>query len=87
MFLIIGLVVVFGSILAGYTMHGGKVAALNQVSEFIIIIGGAGLGSVLVANPLKAVMGTVTSVIGLLKGNPTGKSGTRSCCECSTRCS
>jgi chemotaxis protein MotA len=69
MFVIIGLVVVFGSILAGFMMEGGKIAALIQITEFIII-GGAGLGSVLIANPLPAVMATVKAVIGLLKGNP-----------------
>src|SRR5688572_23139834 len=41
MFVIIGLVVVFGSILLGYTMHGGQVGVLIQITEFIII-GGAG---------------------------------------------
>jgi chemotaxis protein MotA len=69
MFLIIGLVVVMGSILLGYTMHGGKVGVLIQITEFIII-GGAGLGSVLIANPLPVVMATFKSALGLLKGNP-----------------
>ena len=69
MFVIIGLVVVFGSILAGFMMEGGKIGALIQITEFIII-GGAGLGSVLIANPLPAVIHTLKSVIGLLKGNP-----------------
>ena len=69
MFVIIGLVVVFGSILLGFIMEGGKVGALIQITEFIII-GGAGLGSVLIANPLPSVIGTLKAVIGLLKGNP-----------------
>ena len=54
MFVIIGLVVVFGSILVGYTMHHGHVMVLIQVSEFIII-GGAALGAFLVSNPLRVV--------------------------------
>ncbi len=69
MFLIIGLGIVFGSILLGFTMEGGKVGALMQFTEFIII-GGCGIGSVLAANPLPVVMNTVKSCIGLLKGNP-----------------
>jgi chemotaxis protein MotA len=69
MFVIIGLVVVALSILLGFTMEGGKVGALIQITEFIII-GGAGLGSVLIANPLSVVMKTFKSVLGLLKGNP-----------------
>ena len=69
MFVIIGLVIVIGSILAGYVMHGGNIMVLVQVTEFIII-GGSGIGSVLIANPPSAVAATVKSLIGLLKGNP-----------------
>lgn len=69
MFVIIGLVVVFGCILAGFTMSGGQVGVLIQINEFIVI-GGAGLGSVLIANPLPTVMATVKSALNLLKGNP-----------------
>jgi chemotaxis protein MotA len=72
MFVIIGLVIVFASILVGYTMHGGQVGVLIQITEFIII-GGAGIGSVLAANPISSVMATVKSTIGLLKGNPYNK--------------
>jgi chemotaxis protein MotA len=69
MFVLIGLAILAISILGGFMMEGGKPAALMQFTEFLII-GGAGLGSMLVANPLPAVMGTLKSVIGLLKGNP-----------------
>lgn len=69
MFLIIGLVIVFGSILGGYIMHGGNIAVLIQVSEFIII-GGAGIGAVVVANPPTVAKRMVTETIGLLKPNP-----------------
>ena len=72
MFVIIGLAIVAGSILAGFMMEGGKIAALIQVTEFIII-GGAGLGSMLIANPLPVVIHTLKAVIGLLKGNPYSK--------------
>jgi hypothetical protein len=37
---IIGFIVVFGSIVVGFIMHGGQLAVLVRVSEFIII-GGA----------------------------------------------
>src|SRR5262245_39910854 len=69
MLIIVGLAVVFGSILLGYTMHHGQVAVLMQFSEFIII-GGAGIGSMLVGNPPAVVMGVFKKCIGLLKGNP-----------------
>jgi chemotaxis protein MotA len=69
MFVIIGLGVVMGSILVGYTMAGGQIGVLIQISEFITI-GGSALGSVLIANPLPTVIGTIKAVLGLLKGNP-----------------
>ena len=73
MFVLIGLLIVVGSVLGGYTMHHGKVAVLIQVSEFIII-GGAGLGSLLMANPISLVKRCFGDVLGLLKANPyTGK--------------
>jgi chemotaxis protein MotA len=69
MFVIIGLAIIAISILGGFMMEGGKPMALMQITEFIII-GGAGLGSILIANPVSAVMATLKSVIGLFKGNP-----------------
>jgi len=51
MFSIIGIVVVFGCIVAGYLMEHGNIKVLLQPAE-LIIIGGAAAGTVLVANPL-----------------------------------
>lgn len=69
MFVIIGLVVLFGSILGGYTMHHGKVGVLIQVSEFIII-GGAALGAMVISNPPALIKRIFAGLIGLLKPNP-----------------
>lgn len=69
MFVIIGLVVVIGSMLCGFTMAGGKVAVLIQVSEFITIIGIA-LGALLISNPPSMVGTIFKSVLGLLKPSP-----------------
>lgn len=69
MFLVLGLAVVMGSIVFGYTMHGGKLMVLWQVSEFIII-GGAALGSLLAASSPAVMMEMVRQVLGLLKPNP-----------------
>jgi len=68
-FVIIGLVVVFGSILGGYTMHHGKVGVLIQVSEFIII-GGAALGAMVIGNPPALIKRIFSEMAGLLKPNP-----------------
>ena len=50
MFAIIGIVIVFGAIVAGYLMEKGQLAVLIQPAE-LIIIGGAALGTLLIANP------------------------------------
>ena len=69
MFLIIGLVVVFGSIIGGYVMHHGQIAVLVQVNEFVII-GGAGLGATLIGNPPSVVKRMFAETLALLKPNP-----------------
>ena len=59
MLLIVGIIVVFGSVAGGYLMHGGSLLALNQPSEFIII-GGAAIGALIISTPLpllKALLG------------------------------
>lgn len=67
MFVLIGIVVVFGSIVVGYTMHHGQLGILFQINEFIII-GGAALGSMLIANPLPLTISVFKGIIGTLKG-------------------
>lgn len=69
MFVIIGLAIVFGSIVVGFILEGGQIGALMQITEFLII-GGAALGSMLAGNPLPVVITTLKSVLGVLKGNP-----------------
>lgn len=68
-FIVIGLLIVFGSILFGYTMHHGNIAVLIQVSEFIII-GGAALGATIIGNPPGVVVRMFKLSLGLLKSNP-----------------
>jgi flagellar motor component MotA len=51
MFSIIGIVVVFGCVVAGYLMEHGNLKVLMQPAELIIILGAA-VGTVLIANPL-----------------------------------
>ncbi len=72
MFVIIGIVMVFASLIVGYTMHGGQIPVLIQINEFIII-GGAAIGSMLVANPLPVVKGIIAGIIGTLKGPKVNK--------------
>ena len=51
MFAIIGILVVFGAVTAGYLMEHGNLKVLMQPAE-LLIIGGAAIGTVLIANPL-----------------------------------
>lgn len=69
MILLVGLVVVFGSIVVGYTMHGGSLLVLVQVSEFIII-GGCGAGALLAGSSPRVIRGVVRESLGLLKRDP-----------------
>lgn len=62
---IIGIVVVIGCILLGYTMHGGNIMTLWQPSE-IIIICGAALGAMIISNPLSVTIGVFKSAGALL---------------------
>ena len=66
---IIGLVVVFGSIIGGFLEAGGHLAVLFQPAEFIII-GGAGLGSFIIGNPMSVIKASGTQLMALLKPNP-----------------
>ena len=52
---IIGIIVVFACVTAGYVFSGGKIAAIIQPFE-VLIIGGAALGAFLQANPSSAFM-------------------------------
>jgi len=64
MFSIIGIVVVFGCILAGYLMEHGNVKVLMQPAE-LIIIGGAALGTVLISNPVHTLKQMISGLLGV----------------------
>jgi chemotaxis protein MotA len=68
MFAIIGIVVVFLSIIGGFLMEKGKLLVLMQPSEMVIIVGAA-LGTLVIANPISLVMRIFKSLIGTLKGD------------------
>lgn len=69
MFAIIGVVIVFGSILGGYIMHHGNVHVLFQPSEFVII-GGAALGALVIMCPPKLLVKILKDLKGILGKGP-----------------
>ncbi len=69
MFVIIGIVVVIGSVLGGFMMHHGELAVLVQPNEFIII-GGAAIGSMLVSAPMRILKHLGSNLGTLFKGDP-----------------
>ena len=71
MFFLIGLVIVFGSVLGGYLPHG-SLAVLIQPLEWLIILGAA-LGGFIVANPKWVIFGTLKHLGRLMKGAPHSK--------------
>ena len=73
MFVIIGSLVVIISILGGFSIHG-DLRTLYQPTEFIIIIGAA-LGSLIIANPLALIKKIIAGVLGTLKGSQVNKKG------------
>ena len=68
MFAIIGIVVVFGAIVGGYLMEHGNLKLLLQPAE-LLIIGGAGAGTLLVANPLYILKRIAAGIVGVFKGS------------------
>ena len=54
MLVIVGYIVVVGSVLGGFMLHGGKAAALFQPFELLIIAGGA-IGAFVVGNNTKTL--------------------------------
>jgi len=67
MFVIIGFVIVIGSILGGYMAGGGELYVLFQPFEFIIILG-SGLGGFIIANPMNVVKGAAAATGRIFKG-------------------
>ena len=72
MFAIIGIIVVIGAIVGGYLMEHGNLLVLVHPPE-LLIIGGAALGTVLIANPLATVIKIAKGLIGVFLPSPFSK--------------
>jgi chemotaxis protein MotA len=68
MFAIIGIVVVFGCVVAGYLMEHGNLKVLIQPAELVTILGAA-IGTVLIANPLHILKQIAAGIAGVFGGS------------------
>ncbi|MGJ8620584.1 MAG: flagellar motor stator protein MotA [Methylophilaceae bacterium] len=68
MFVIIGYIVVCGTIFGGYALAGGHLGGLWQPLEVLMIFGGA-LGAFIVGNDTKALKATVKALPSIFKGS------------------
>ncbi len=66
---ILGIVLVIGSVAGGFVLSHGKLAALWQPYE-LLIIGGAAFGAFVIANPASVLKGVLHQLPILMKGSP-----------------
>lgn len=69
MIVIIGAIIVTISVLGGFVMAGGRMAALMHISE-LVIIGGAAFGALVIMSPKKVLIDMARKTMGTLKGAP-----------------
>ena len=70
MLVIVGALIVIGSVAGGYLMEGGQPLVLNQPAEFVII-GGAALGSLLIGTPPTVLKRLVSQMKSLFSAGTT----------------
>lgn len=72
MIVLIGIVVVIGSVLGGFALAGGDIPVLVQPSEIISIVGTC-VGTVLMSTPAHVLKGTMGKLQAIIKPSPFGK--------------
>ena len=72
MFVIVGILMVLGAVLAGFMMEKGPLLVLMQPSEFVIIAGAA-LGSMIAANPVRVLKKIGSGIARTLAGSKMSK--------------
>ncbi|MBK8064514.1 MAG: flagellar motor stator protein MotA [Betaproteobacteria bacterium] len=68
MFVIIGYLLIVGSVLGGFALAGGHLHVLFQPVE-LLVIGGAAVGAFVVGNPSKTLKATAKAIPTLFKGS------------------
>ena len=69
MIVIIGAIIVIGSVGGGFLMAGGNIGALMHLSE-LVIIGGSAIGAMIIMAPKQVLMDLIHQFINILKGTP-----------------
>lgn len=72
MLVIIGYIIVFGSVIGGFMMSGGNLAMLLHVAE-LIIIAGAGVGAFIAGCTGFVLKGSIKGVVQVFAGRAAGK--------------
>jgi len=72
MFVIIGIGVVLAALVGGFVFAGGNLLTLIVPAEYIIIVGAA-VGSLLIANPMNVLKKILAGAIGTIKGPKVNK--------------
>ena len=72
MIVIIGAIIVTGSVLGGFMMAGGHPGSLIVISEYVVICGCA-LGAMITMAPKKIIIDLFKQLAGTLKGSPYSK--------------
>jgi chemotaxis protein MotA len=72
MFSIIGILIVFGAVVGGFLMEKGPLPVLLQPSE-LVTIGGAAIGTLLVANPLYILKKIFSDLVRVIAGSKFSK--------------
>ena len=67
MIAILGIVIVLGAIVGGHLMEHGKLLVLLQPAELVIIFGAA-VGTIVVANPLPTLIRIGKGIAGVFTG-------------------
>jgi len=69
MIILIGALIVIGSVLGGFIIGGGKPAGLLHLNE-LLIIGGAAVGALVIMSPRKVLVDMIKGLLTCLKGTP-----------------
>ena len=72
MLVIVGAIIVTGSVLGGFMMVGGEPGSLWHPNE-IVVICGAALGSMVISAPMPVLKGVFTGILSCLKPSPYSK--------------